>query len=236
MLHLLQIDRFEIPPESAGHPHRHPWHELLLIETGRYAVEIDGQQLEGGPGQVFIYRSGRIHLPLPTRIRPQIVLLQWQDDPVADRPVKITDVGGRMLAALVWLWELAQEKAPSSILVGVLAGVLHLIDAKTLSDDSLIRRACTYLRQNLAYNLPVDELARSLRISPATLFRMFAAEMGCSPQRWRRRQRAEHALRMIRAGQRDLGTVAKTVGYTSASHLSRVMRAELGQPPSAWMR
>ncbi len=235
MPHLLQIDRLENPPGTAGHPHRHPWHELLLIETGRYAVEIDGQRLEGGPGQVFTYRSGRLHLPLPTRERPQIILMQWRDDPVADRPIRSSDSGGRLLAALVWLWELGQERAPAPILDGVLAAVLHHLGSRPDSNDGLIRRACNYLRQNLACNVPIEELARSLHVSPATLHRVFVAELGCPPQRWRRRLRAEYALSLLRAGQRDLGAVAKAVGYTSASHLSRVMRSELGRPPTAWM-
>jgi len=78
----------------------------------------------------------------------------------------------------------------------------------------------------------LDGLARELGVSRAHLSRVFRAETGETLTRFRRRLRIRAALDRIEAGATNLATVAADLGFADHAHLTRSMRAELGDPPS----
>jgi transcriptional regulator GlxA family with amidase domain len=100
-------------------------------------------------------------------------------------------------------------------------GVGHA-DVRRLSD---LARRCNYRSR---------ELARALGITPRHLQRLFAAQIGHSPQEWLNQQRllaAQHMLRSARA----VKEVAYSLGFRSASQLSRAFRNQFGVPPSSFL-
>jgi len=92
------------------------------------------------------------------------------------------------------------------------------------------------LAADLGARVTMPELGRRVGLSPFHLARRFRAATGTSIHRWRRTLRVREALARIDAGERDLAALAVDLGFAHHSHLSNEIRAETGQPPSAFRR
>ncbi len=68
-----------------------------------------------------------------------------------------------------------------------------------------------------------------------TLARLFRAETGVGPGRWRTLLRMRVALEQLAAG-RPVGVVARHVGYATPSAFVAAFRRETGTTPSAVLR
>jgi AraC-like DNA-binding protein len=77
----------------------------------------------------------------------------------------------------------------------------------------------------------LDGLAQELGVSRSHLSRVFRAESGETLTRYRNRLRVRAALDRLEAGATDLAEVAADLGFADHAHLTRNMRAEVGDPP-----
>ena len=82
---------------------------------------------------------------------------------------------------------------------------------------------------------PMDRTAMAAfaGITPRHLDRLFASQMGTTFHAVYRRMRLEHARRLLRQSAMSVAEVAMATGFASASHFSRVYRAEMGASPRA---
>ncbi|WP_369375094.1 AraC family transcriptional regulator N-terminal domain-containing protein [Promicromonospora sp. Populi] len=100
------------------------------------------------------------------------------------------------------------------------------------SRRSVVDRAVRWLQDNFDGPLRVDELARSVDVSPATLNRHFRAVTTMSPLQYQKTLRLQRARIMLLAAHDDVSRVGYAVGYGSASQFSREYRRMFGAPPS----
>jgi AraC-like DNA-binding protein len=77
----------------------------------------------------------------------------------------------------------------------------------------------------------VKELAQLAGMSVGHFSHTFSLETGMPPKEYLTRLRVELAKRMLHRTGGKLGTIASTLGFWDASHLSRVFRARAGEPP-----
>jgi AraC-like DNA-binding protein len=101
----------------------------------------------------------------------------------------------------------------------------------TRARRDLIDGAREILAANPERSLP--DLARMLAISTHHLSRIFRSATGHTISRHRMRLRARIALERLAGGDDDLAYLAADLGFADQSHLSRVIRQETGQTPSA---
>jgi AraC-like DNA-binding protein len=99
------------------------------------------------------------------------------------------------------------------------------------------RRVVDTAREALAVDprLPLRDLAKLASVSPYHLSRIFVADTGEPISRYRNRIRTRLALDRISNGDRSLARVAADLGFADHGHMTRVIRAEAGAPPS-WLR
>ena len=76
------------------------------------------------------------------------------------------------------------------------------------------------------------ELAREVAVSPHHLSRTFSEATGSSITRYRNRLRVRAALEQISDGEASLARLAADLGFADQAHLTRVVRAEVGEPPA----
>ncbi|MFD6062039.1 helix-turn-helix domain-containing protein [Rhodococcus wratislaviensis] len=76
-------------------------------------------------------------------------------------------------------------------------------------------------------------LAERFGLSPFALSRAFSAVMGVSLTRYRNRVRVGRALERIENGDRDLAGLAADLGFSDQAHMTRTIRAHLGETPTA---
>jgi AraC-like DNA-binding protein len=97
-------------------------------------------------------------------------------------------------------------------------------------------RARDRMDRSYAEPLDVPTLARIALVSEAHFIRTFRATFGETPNRYLQRRRVERAMFLLRSTDRSVTDICMDVGFTSLGTFSRVFRAIVGEPPSAYRR
>ncbi len=84
--------------------------------------------------------------------------------------------------------------------------------------------------------LSVADLAAHLNVSPRTLARRFADQLGSSPGAWLLSRRVAEARTLLEETNLSVEAIASRVGLTSAVNLRRRFHAQVGTTPGAYRR
>ncbi|MFB7718676.1 GlxA family transcriptional regulator [Nocardia sp. NPDC056100] len=84
--------------------------------------------------------------------------------------------------------------------------------------------------------LSVGEMASFLSVSPRTLARRFADQLGTSPGEWLLSRRVSAARALLEETELPVEAIATRVGLSSAVNLRRRFRAQVGTTPGAYRR
>ncbi|MGX9225694.1 MULTISPECIES: GlxA family transcriptional regulator [Streptomyces] len=84
--------------------------------------------------------------------------------------------------------------------------------------------------------LSVGDMAAHLNVSPRTLARRFADQLGTSPGAWLLSRRVAEARTLLERTDLPVEAIAARVGLTSAVNLRRRFRAQVGTTPGAYRR
>ncbi len=94
-----------------------------------------------------------------------------------------------------------------------------------------------HVRDNLATDLSLTELADIAGYSPHHFHRVFKQATGETVFDFTRRARLERAVQLMRGSpQRQLSSISAEVGFATPSDFARVFRASYGRTPSSWDR
>lgn len=97
------------------------------------------------------------------------------------------------------------------------------------------RRVVDWIEAHLAESFTLAELAAQAALSEFHFARMFRVSMGITPHSWVAQRRFARARELLSRSSTDaltLDQVADACGYSSASHLNRRFREELGLTPA----
>jgi AraC family transcriptional regulator len=99
-----------------------------------------------------------------------------------------------------------------------------------------VARAARYIRDNLARDVRLADVARAAHVSPFHLTRQFKEAMGLSPYQYVLRERVNAAKAMLQAARSDLtlAELALAVGFADQSHLTRHFKRAVGVTPNAY--
>ncbi|MEV4315240.1 helix-turn-helix domain-containing protein [Actinocrispum sp. NPDC049592] len=90
--------------------------------------------------------------------------------------------------------------------------------------------------ERLGTALSVDDMAAHLNVSPRTLARRFADQLGTSPGAWLLSRRVTEARTLLEETDLPVDAIANRVGLSSAVNLRRRFRALVGTTPGAYRR
>jgi AraC-like DNA-binding protein len=159
------------------------------------------------------------------------------DDRLVDREFPQPVVHDSALARrFVEMHRASAACAPSLELQGGLAAFIDdLFGPPTIvrPDRLAVRRAATYLRDNIAVNVTLDELARTVGSSKFHLVRQFRAVAGVPPHTYQIGLRVLRARRLLEQGHGAAEVAART-GFADQSHLHRHFRSRLGITPGRY--
>ncbi|MFG1705095.1 AraC family transcriptional regulator N-terminal domain-containing protein [Nonomuraea sp. M3C6] len=116
------------------------------------------------------------------------------------------------------------------LLTGSYGGMLRQIG---LADSSLthVNRVISWIRDNYAEPMRIEELARLAGMSPSAFHRHFRAVTAMSPLQFQKRIRLQEARTLLIARPDDVAGVGHLVGYDSPSQFNREYRRLFGAPP-----
>ncbi|WP_248928441.1 AraC family transcriptional regulator [Paenibacillus hamazuiensis] len=99
------------------------------------------------------------------------------------------------------------------------------------SNMQRIVRVINQIKNNYAAPLHIEELAHSIHMSPASLFRHFKEVAAMSPLQYQKKIRLLEARRLLLSEAIDAAEAGFRVGYESPSQFSREYRRMFGMPP-----
>ncbi|MBR0714485.1 GlxA family transcriptional regulator [Bradyrhizobium liaoningense] len=99
------------------------------------------------------------------------------------------------------------------------------------SQDVKIERAEKWVRDNIARDFAVEELAAAVALAPRTFARRVAATCGVSPIQFVQRIRLETARFLLETTRLPVDEIARQVGYAEPSTLRRLIRRNTKHPP-----
>lgn len=100
------------------------------------------------------------------------------------------------------------------------------------SQHARIARAISKIRRNVAEPLTVDDLALAAGMSVRSFHRAFRAVTALTPLQYVKVVRLNLAMDLLRDGTRDVGKVAREVGYESGSQFSREFKRHFSILPA----
>lgn len=132
-----------------------------------------------------------------------------------------TQALGTAMADEILYWALKGEHGPA---------LLSLADQS--SRQARIARAISRIRRDIARPLAVTELAEVSGMSVRSFHRAFKAVTSVTPLQYVKIARLDLAMTLIRRGDRDVGSVAREVGYESGSQFSREFKRRYALSPT----
>ena len=226
-------------------------YRLIVQHEGAFRFDADGRQGLVGPGQVLILDMAR-----PERIdgetgRNTIVYLPREVlDEALPRPVDLHGLalGGisqllladhlgsvmRHVAQLTPSQGVALSRSVVAMIAGAIAPSIDtLAPVRRQVEATLLRQACRYVELHLDEpDLNADRVAAFLRISRASVYRLFEPLGGVSAHVRERRLQRLHEVLATSGQHRHLGRLATDHGFSSAAQFSRVFRERFGYTPS----
>lgn len=120
----------------------------------------------------------------------------------------------------------------------LLDGDKQAAEPLTLTDVASFRveRALSWYADHLQRHPTVKEVADAIHVSPSHLRRLFAEVRRASPKDLFRRVRLEKAQDLLGRTSLTLDEIARTCGYTNASHFCREYKTAHHFTPSTWRR
>jgi AraC-like DNA-binding protein len=239
---LLHVGR--VMPDSGWGMKSHfhgDFHELIVVEEGRFKVRICGKTLSGKPGDMFVYPAGTPHEEKSDASRPAGLLFlgfEWDLD-LSEIPLRAGDTGGQVRLLMEWLH--AGREASRKSAAGVRDAIFHTIlalylDGCVSKDDALVTKIRGFVRERIGQPLSLDDLAGHAGMSKYHFLRRYRELSGRTPMEDVRALRVEYAREMILTTDLPLKAIAPLAGMSSEYALSKVFRKVLGTTPGALRR
>ncbi len=94
-----------------------------------------------------------------------------------------------------------------------------------------LQRVFSHIRENVARDLSVTELAQVVGMSQYYFSKLFKMSTGITPHQYVMRQRVERAQEYLRETRMALAEIATQVGFETQSHFTSVFRRLVGATP-----
>ncbi len=100
---------------------------------------------------------------------------------------------------------------------------------------TLVERAMKILERFYRDNIGIGQVAERLGVTPNYLSTVFKKETGMNFTRRLTELRLEKSKELLRRGEANVGEVARSLGYQSGRHFTRLFKDRYGRTPSEWM-
>ncbi len=124
-----------------------------------------------------------------------------------------------------------QDEQIQQIVRAYLSATLAAIDVVGGLPPRRLQRVFSHIRENLAAELSVTELAGVVGMSQYYFSKLFKMSTGTTPHQYIMRQRVERAQEHLRESKLTLAEIATKVGFETQSHFTSVFRRLAGVTP-----
>jgi RpiB/LacA/LacB family sugar-phosphate isomerase len=126
---------------------------------------------------------------------------------------------------------LLKEEQVQEVVKAYLGATLAAVEAVGGLPPRRLQRVFSHIRENIAQELSVAELAQIAGMSQYYFSKLFKMSTGTTPHQYVMRQRVEKAQEHLRESKLPLAEVADKVGFETQSHFTSVFRRVAGITP-----
>lgn len=132
---------------------------------------------------------------------------------------------------LVLALHVLQDHVADEVVDAYMDAVLAPIEVVGGLPPRRLQRVFSHIRENIARDLSVAELAQTVGMSQYYFSKLFKMSTGTTPHQYVMRQRVERAQEHLRGTRTALAEVATLVGFETQSHFTSVFRRLVGATP-----
>lgn len=235
------------------------WHrsiEIFAVSQGELEFYIDDRLWHLSENEFMIVNSNEIHSvdsPLPNEtIVLQIPLKLFEDYFTGEQFIWFTHEPGRrderFMELLKALYETYCEKkcGYDMKMNSIFYNIMYLLvkDYRLMDlDDDFIRKnknlnrlslITSYMKENYADDLSLEEVARIFGYSPNYLSRMFQKYAGITYKSYLQNVRLGYALKDLEKGKYSITETALRCGFSGSKALARAFQKKYGMLPSEY--
>lgn len=220
-------------------------HYIARLRSGTAQIcTLAGEVMTLKPDDVFYLPMGLAYHSYWTPDKEKGLPVSWESygfehvplSMPAHYPMQILNPPGEALTLLDRLCAQG-EVAPTSVglLFLFLGEVLPTMKQNTPdATEALLARASAYIAEHT--NFHVSELARHLGMSESSLFRFFREFAHTTPIAMKQQILAERAVRLLSNTDQTVEEITSLLGFCSAAHLRKTLKAVTGKTPSVIRR
>lgn len=223
-----------------GDPDEEAWARPVVVFTTRGRWRITGRRrVDADQGVVVLGHAGESYRCAHYEQRPTdcTTYVAFDHERLGYDPLPPASAFERSARLDGLLAGLMHATEPLHVDALALRLVLELRDEppSTRRRHSAVSAARTYLDERYAQDVSLDEVARSVHVSPFHLHRLFRDEVGVPPHEYVTRLRIRRACELLASGA-SVTETATAVGFGSPGHFATVFRRRLGVSPSSYRR
>lgn len=245
--------------------HFHEFDKIVLLLSGRVDYTVEGSTYALKPWSVLLIKHHTIHRALIDKSEPYERIIIYLDgkyfgrsmpgagltdcfdqaDKSGEHLLRPTERQRRAIAQVLADYERAAEDSgfgAEALRETYIIQLLIYIGRMTAAEgpgekqyDPKIRRALSYINENLGGELSVEQLAEQVYLSKYHFMRLFKAQTGSSVHAYVRQKRLLHAARLIREGM-PVSKAAAESGFGDYSAFHRAFRESFGISPGSLKR
>ncbi len=145
-------------------------------------------------------------------------------------------VDAELLETMEQHFSLADCVATADILESYIHFLFDRYGIENKTFDPLVENIKSYLRENQAYEISVEELAAAFNYSPKYLGRLFKSRTGYTVKEYCNRLKVRQAEKMLTETDLSIDQIATQTGFNSVTYFDRVFRNITGTSPQQYRK
>ncbi len=243
--------------------HKHSFFEACYVLDGTGTYTDNGRTYALKSGTLFLTRPGATHQIL-TEDGLSLVFVAFEPDEARTDPETLAafraladsdrvciEDGSRTPTALLWesllLRDEERHNLPGSAVAPAASALLLSFPAlfgeqssapkvAIARDNTILRRAKLYIRDNLSKPLSLPEMAVMLNVSERHLSRLFSGGIHENFTGYIRRERVREAARLLNESELPIKAIAEMAGFSSVHYFSSTFTSMMHVPPGVFRR
>ena len=123
-----------------------------------------------------------------------------------------------------------------SMLYEITAILLQNFNNKACDDNSRIRPAIDYIKENFSRPISISELSQTISVCDDHFIRLFKSATNKTPVKYINDFRVEQALRLMIDSEMSITEVSEAVGFSSVNYMTKLFKDTLNISPSKYRK
>ncbi len=140
------------------------------------------------------------------------------------------------LNILEWVKEILFIEHYPQIVINIIRQYNHYTENLKSGTHPIITKVLKIIDEEYYDELPQDEIAKRMNVTPEYLSSLFMKELGIKFTTYKTQKRIEVAKRLLREGNKKIYEIAEESGYTDVRYFTKVFKKYTGVSPGEYVR